>query len=80
MKAIGKREARRPWVTYFKSLAALKGRNTVNISALQALSFAAFRNQGRRASRLPLAIIFPRRWRSGSDLEQSLNALSGSSL
>ena len=58
MTAGGKREARRPWITESKGSVALKGRNTCDISAFQASSARAYRNQGRRASRLPLAIIF----------------------
>ena len=53
--ARGKREARRPWYRKING-PALKGRNI--ISALQALTgFGGGCNQGRRASRLPLAII-----------------------
>jgi hypothetical protein len=62
MTARGKRErsaARRPWVSQ-KFRVALKGRNTCDISAFQALTARAYRNQGRHASlrlRLPLALI-----------------------
>jgi len=56
MKARGKRAARRPWYTN-QTHPALKGRNTASIPALQALVLHAPGNQGRRASRLPLAFI-----------------------
>ena len=62
MKARGKREAKRsasPLVRNDKSYAALKGRNLADvISAFQASNACGPGNQGRRASRLPLAFIF----------------------
>ena len=76
-------EACRPWIAKLKGPVALKGRNSRDISALQASSVGAYCNQGRRASRLPLAIIFrafsatlpwrlyPRLWRSVSTFEAS---------
>ncbi len=53
MKARGKRKAKRsasPLGYIIKIRAALKGRNTCDISALQALLPRAYGNQGRRAS------------------------------
>jgi hypothetical protein len=47
-------EARRPWMTIAFG-EGLKGRN---INALSGLRSFLFHNQGRRASRLPLAVIF----------------------
>jgi len=61
MKARGKREAKRsasPLVRINKDYPALKGRNTSQcISAFQASILFGCGNQGRRASRLPLAFI-----------------------
>jgi hypothetical protein len=60
--ARGKRKAKRsasPLGERIKSRVALKGRNIRDgISAFQALTLSGYRNQGRRASRLPLAFIF----------------------
>jgi hypothetical protein len=61
MKARGKREAKRSASSLVREndlIPALKARNTRDISAFQALFDRAYRNQGRRASRLPLANIF----------------------
>jgi len=74
IKARGKCEAKRsasPLDNRIKCPVALKGRNTHDISALQALSPQAYRNQGRRALlRFALAPGFhiPRLWRSVSTL------------
>ena len=72
MTARGKREAERsasPLVADKTNVRALKGRNSLRISAFQALISGARANPGRRASRLPWAFIFRtvgayiRRWR-----------------
>jgi hypothetical protein len=70
MKARGKRKAKRsasPLGYIIKIRAALKGRNTCDISALQALLLALRATRGdvlRFASHLPLAFILPRLRRS----------------
>ena len=77
MKARGKCEAKRsasPLVTELKPCSPEKGVIPVDISAFQALSPQAYRNQGRRAPlRFALAPGFyiSRRWRSGSTLTQA---------
>ena len=61
MTARGKREAERsasPLVADKTNVRALKGRNSLRISAFQALISGARANPGRRASRLPWAFIF----------------------
>ena len=57
MKARGKREARRPWLQ-LNIKAALKGRNPAGYFGPSGLDVVYIINQGRRASRLPLAFIF----------------------
>ena len=58
MTARGKREARPPLVTDNQNVPALKGRNSLRISAFQASIWGARGNPGRRASRLPWAFIY----------------------
>ena len=63
MKARGKRErseARRPWISFQKKQPSPERAEIQRlfITALQALNFYFYMDQGRRASRLPLAIIF----------------------
>ena len=63
MKARAKREAKRRASALgneIDSAVALKGRNTCDISALQALNARAFRNRGDALARfaLPLAVAF----------------------
>ena len=55
MKARGKREARRPWVT--TRIRAKACRAEIS-TPFQGYGHFHFHNQGRRASRLPLAFIF----------------------
>jgi hypothetical protein len=57
MKARGKREARRPWSNTPNAGQGLKGCNTY-YALFQGCFKFLFRYQGRRASRLRLAIIF----------------------
>src|SRR4026208_2229555 len=58
IKAQGKREARRPGFTTSTRDRGLKGRNTQGITPFQGWNVLIVRYQGRRASRLPLALIF----------------------
>jgi hypothetical protein len=59
MIARGKREARRPWLGTQKRDEGLKGRNNrAVLRPFRAERKSLIRYQGRRASRLPLAIIF----------------------
>ena len=59
MKAQGKREARCPGLGISKHVPGLKGRNNPPAYyALSGLVVVCGFDQGRRASRLPLAIIF----------------------
>jgi hypothetical protein len=75
MKARGKREAQRnasPLVTEQNPPPALKGRNSCNISALQAFASSRILNQGRRVPlRFTLAPGFHRSrlWRSCGPME-----------
>ncbi len=58
MRARGKREARRPGLNTQTKRRGLKGRNIRNrITPLQGWAPFIFWYQGRRASRLPLAVI-----------------------
>ncbi|HSE18843.1 MAG TPA: hypothetical protein VLB46_17425 [Pyrinomonadaceae bacterium] len=58
IKAQGKREARRPGFYHKHPEQGLKGRNTQGITPFQGWNVLIVCYQGRRASRLPLAVIF----------------------
>jgi len=63
MKARGKREARRPWVTIITLFGALMGRNLFGYFGLSGLDIVGLWVPS--ATRLPLAFIMSRRWRFG---------------